>query len=83
MKSEYDRRRDVAYFQFSSAHSVRQVEMSGLRIIDYGGDGSVVGVEFISPSMGIDVAGVPHAAEIEREAHRLGLSVRKGAIASG
>lgn len=76
MKTEYDRQRDLAYFQFSSAHSVRQVELSGLRVLDYGADGTVVGVEFISPSRGIDLTDIPRAADIEREARRLGLPIR-------
>ena len=76
MKSEYDRRRDAAYFQFSSADSVRQERLSGLRVVDYGADGKVVGIEFISPSRGIDLTGIPHATDIEREARRLGLPVR-------
>jgi len=83
MKSEYDRRADAAYFQFSSAASVRQEQLSSLRIIDYGADGTVVGVEFISPSRGIDLTEVPRAAEIEREARRLGLPIRRGAIVPG
>lgn len=83
MKTEYDPQRDVAYFQFSSSHSVRQVELSDLRIVDYGADGTVVGVEFISPSRGIDLTNVPRAAAIEREARRLGLPVRGGATVRG
>jgi uncharacterized protein YuzE len=50
--------------------------MDNARIIDYAADGSVVGVEFISPSRGVNLAGVPHAAEVEREVRRLGLPVR-------
>ncbi|MEO8625705.1 MAG: DUF2283 domain-containing protein [Candidatus Limnocylindrales bacterium] len=76
MKCEYDRRRDVAYFEFSSAQSVRQVQLSDLRVIDYGAEGTVVGVEFISPSRGINLTDIPRAVDIEREARRLGLSIR-------
>jgi hypothetical protein len=36
----------------------------------------VVGVEFISPSRGVNLAGVPRAAEIERKVRRLGLPIR-------
>lgn len=52
------------------------VEHDKARVIDYGADGSVVGVEFISPSQGIDLAGVPCAADVKREARRIGLRVR-------
>jgi uncharacterized protein YuzE len=76
MKVELDRQHDAAYFAFSATASVRQVKMDNARIIDYAADGSVVGVEFISPSRGVNLAGVPRAAEIEREVRRLGLPIR-------
>ncbi|MDQ3524345.1 MAG: hypothetical protein M3451_04745 [Chloroflexota bacterium] len=43
------------------------------RIVDHGADGSVVGVEFISPSRGMDLTDVPRAKEIEKEARKAGL----------
>jgi uncharacterized protein YuzE len=75
MKVELDRQHDAAYFAFSATASVRQVKLDTARI-NYAADGSVVGVEFISPSRGVNLAGVPHAAEIERELRRLRLPVR-------
>ena len=76
MKTRFDRKDDVAYVEFSSADSARQVALDDATIIDYAADGSVVGVEFISPSRGVSLAGVPRAAEIEREMRRLGLPIR-------
>lgn len=76
MKVEFDRRHDVAYFAFSAAGSVRQVKVDNTTIIDYADDGSVVGVEFISPSRGVNLAGVPRADEIEREVRRLRFPIR-------
>ena len=81
MKAEYDRRHDAAYFEFSAAGSVRQVKLDDLRIIDIGTDGTAVGVEFLSPSRGVELADVPHAAEIEIAARRLGFPI--GRPASG
>jgi uncharacterized protein YuzE len=79
MKTEYERQHDAAYFAFSSAASVRQERLPGLRVIDYGADGSVVGVEFISVSRGLDLSGVPRAEDIEREARRLGMPILRQA----
>ena len=76
MKIEYDRGVDAAYFSFSAAASSRQEKLDDARIIDYDVDGTVVGVEFITPSLGIDLTGVPRATEIAREARKLGLRVR-------
>lgn len=81
MKLQYDKRRDAAYFAFSSADSVRQVKLGNARIVDYGADGTVVGVEFISPSRGMDLTDVPHAAEIEKAARKVGLPIRQPGIA--
>ena len=76
MKTTYDRKHDVAYVEFSGADSERQIALDDATIIDYAADGSVVGVELISPSRGVNLAGVPRAAEIEREVRRLGLPIR-------
>jgi uncharacterized protein YuzE len=76
VKTTYDRKHDVAYVELSGAASARQIALDDATIIDYAADGSVVGVEFISPSRGVNLAGVPRAAEIELEVRRLGLPIR-------
>jgi uncharacterized protein YuzE len=73
----------VAYVEFSGADSARQIAVDDATIIDYAADGSVVGVELISPSRGVMLAGVPRAAEIEREVRRLGLPIRTGSAEVG
>jgi len=69
-------RDNVAYVEFSTGDSARHVALDDATIIDYAADGSVVGVEFISPSRCVNLAGVPRAAEIEREVRRLRLPIR-------
>lgn len=76
MKVEFDRGVDAAYFAFSTATAARQEKLDNARIIDFDVDGSVVGVEFVTPSLGLDLTGVPRANEIAREARKLGLRVR-------
>ena len=76
MKTRFDRKGDVAYVEVSSADSARQIALDDATIIDDAADGSVVGVEFISPSRGVNLVGVPRAADIEREVRRLGLPIR-------
>ena len=83
MKIEFDRRVDAAYFTFSAAASARQEKLDDARIIDYDADGEVVGVEFIRPSLGMDLTGVPRATEIAREARKLGLRVRAAPFSAG
>jgi uncharacterized protein YuzE len=76
MNATYDRDADAAYVGFSSRTSARQVQLDDSRILDYSTDGAIVGVEFLSPSHGVDLAGIPRANEVARALHRLGLEVR-------
>ena len=82
MKVESDKQRDVVYFSFSTVDAARQVILGAGRIVDVAADETLVGVEFLSPSRGIDLSGVPRAVEIEREARRLGLIIRVPASAA-
>lgn len=75
MKAEYDRDADAAYFQFSPSDSARQVRLDDSRIVDYASDGSLVGVEILSPSRGVDLSGIPRAVEIAGVLRRLGFRV--------
>ena len=83
MKIEYDRGVDAAYFSFSAAASARQEKRDDARILDYDVAGTVVGVEFITPSLGLDLTGIPGATEIAREARKLGLRVRLAPSSAG
>jgi len=75
MKVELDRKADAAYVELSQAQVDRQLELDGSRILDLAADGSIVGVEFLSPSRGVDLNGIPRAAEIGRALRRRGLRV--------
>lgn len=81
MKLEYDKRHDVVYLAFSSADTVRQVKLDNARIVDSGADGRVVGIEFISPSRGMDLTDVPHAPAIAEAARKAGLPIRPSGVA--
>ena len=75
MRAHYDRSADAAYFEFSSAASARQVPLDDGRLLDYGDDGRLVGVEILSPSRGVRLAGPPMADEIARGVRRLGFRI--------
>ncbi|MCA9825137.1 MAG: DUF2283 domain-containing protein [Dehalococcoidia bacterium] len=64
--AEYDAEADVLYVTLADGDVEETVELDDLRLIDYGSDGRIVGVEFISPSAGIDLHEVPFANAIER-----------------
>lgn len=75
MKVDLETRHDAAYFAFADADAVRQEKLDGGRIVDYAADGTVVGIEFLEPSRGLDLDGLPRALEIARAARRRGLRV--------
>lgn len=85
MKVEHDPRHDTAYVAFAAGTSVRQVALGGGRVVDYAADGAVLGVEFLAPSQGLDLDGLPRPAEIARAARRHGLRVlpSRGAARAG
>ncbi len=85
MKVEHDPRHDTAYVTFAAGASVRQVALGGGRVVDYAADGSILGVEFLAPSQGLDLDGLPRPAEIARAARRHGLRVlpSRGAARAG
>ena len=75
MRVRIDRHADAVYFEFSRAVAVRQVPLDDGRVLDYAADGTLVGVEILSPSRGVRLDGLPHAEEIARAARRSGLAI--------
>jgi uncharacterized protein YuzE len=75
MKVELDRKADAAYVELSRDAIDRQVQLDAARVLDLAADGSVVGVEFLSPSRGVSLDGIPRAVEIGRALRRRGVRV--------
>jgi len=71
----YDPEADAAYISFSSASSALQVPLDDDRIVDYAQDGSLVGVEILSPSLGVDLSGLPRGGEVGDAIRGLGFAV--------
>lgn len=76
MDVSYDRAADAVYVGFTRAASVRQVQLDDGRILDYSADGSLVGVEILSPGRGVDLTGIPRASEVAEGLSQLGFVVR-------
>ena len=71
----YDPEADAAYVSFSSAPSARQVPLDDSRVLDYAQDGALVGVEILSPSLGVDLSGLPRASDVADAIRGLGFAV--------
>lgn len=64
---EYDESVDAAYLQVAEAPWDHQERLDDARGINYAADGSVVGIELLSPARrGVDLAGLPYAEDVER-----------------
>jgi len=55
---------DILYLRFSSEAVARTEPVGNNGIVDYAEDGSVVGVELLAVSHGIDLTGLPEAGRI-------------------
>ena len=73
---EYDEAGDAAYIEFSDSAWHHQVRLDDARAINYGSDGSVIGVELLSPRRkGVLLAGLPYPDEIARVLRSVGFKV--------
>jgi len=64
---EYDASVDAAYLTVSDEEWDHQVRLDDLRGINYAADGSVIGVEILSPRRkGVKLDGLPFADDIAR-----------------
>ena len=73
---EYDESVDAAYLAFSDGEWSRQERLDDARAVNYSADGSVIGVELLSPRRkGVLVEGLPHANEIARVMRSVGFRI--------
>lgn len=62
----YDKEADILYVRLLDDEPVvRQTFLDDVRIVDHSEDGSVIGVEFVAASDGIELDDVPFAQQIE------------------
>jgi uncharacterized protein YuzE len=60
----YSETADALYVQLSEAEVTRVTPVDDLRIVDYAADGSVVGVEFLAASEGLNLKGLPEGSRL-------------------
>ena len=73
---EYDESGDAAYLSFSDAEWHHQVRLDDGRGINYAADGTVIGVELLSPRRkGVLLDGLPFRDDIERVVRAVGFRV--------
>lgn len=73
---EYDEAGDAAYVTFSDDEWHHQERLDDGRAINYAADGTVIGVELLSPRRkGVLLDGLPHPHDIARVIRAVGFRV--------
>ena len=83
MLLEYGEAVDAAYLTLSDARWDHQVPLDDARGINYAADGSVVGIEILSPRRkGVLLDGLPFSADVARVVRSVGFRVFERSSAS-
>ena len=73
---EYDESADAAYLQLTDAAWHHQQRLDDARGINYAEDGSVIGIEILSPRRkGVWLDGLPFADDVERVMRSCGFRI--------
>ena len=73
---EYDEAGDAAYVTFSEDEWHHQQRLDDGRAINYSADGTVIGVELLSPKRkGVRLEGLPYPIEIARVMRSVGFRI--------
>lgn len=74
---DYDPEDDAAYVYLSEHEDCARTErLDDLRLVDYGPDGELLGVELLYVNGGVDLTGVPEVATVRRLLTERGIPVR-------
>ncbi len=75
MEYQYDTNADCAYILINNLRHAYSKELDETRFIDYAEDGTVIGVELLYVSGGVDTSDLPYQSEIEKLLEQHGINV--------
>jgi uncharacterized protein YuzE len=75
MEYRYDHNADCAYVLINDLPHAYSKELDETRFIDYAEDGTVIGIELLYVSGGVDVSDLPYRAEVEKLLENNGMKV--------
>ena len=77
---EYDESVDAAYLTVTDGIWHHQERLDDARGVNYAADGTVIGIELLSPRRrGVVIDGLPFAADVERVVRSVGFRIRQPA----
>lgn len=66
MGYEYDANADCAYILINKLPYAYSKEIDETRFVDYAEDGTVIGIELLYVSGGVDICDLPYESEVEQ-----------------
>jgi len=72
----YDQESDALYVRLAEGEVGSTVMLDDLRMIDYRADQTVIGIEFLEASEGVELDGVPFAETVEKAIGESGHQIR-------
>ncbi len=72
----YDQESDAIYVHLNDGIVARTVSLDDLRMVDYSEDDTVLGIEFLDVSDGIDLGGIPEVSTVGRLIGETGFHAR-------
>jgi len=75
MEYQYDHNADCVYILINNLPHAYSKELDETRFVDYAEDGTVIGVELLYVSGGVDVSDLPYQSEIEKLLEQHGIKV--------
>jgi uncharacterized protein YuzE len=74
--AEFDREADAIYVWLADVETTKSTQLDDFRNIDFSADGTVVGIEFLGVSGGVDLGDVPFSDTVEKLINELGLGIK-------
>ena len=71
----YDPEADAIYVVLTDEKVAKSVQLDDFRVIDYSGDGALVGVELLGVGGGVELDDVPKRQTVEKLIGELGLGI--------
>ena len=75
MQYQYDKDADATYILINDLPHGYSKEIDESRFVDYAKDGTVIGIELLYVSGGVDTSDLPFAAEVEKLLQEHGIRV--------
>lgn len=75
MTYEYNQDTDCGYILINKLPHAYSKEVDDARFVDYAEDGTVIGIELLYVSSGVDVSGLPQEQEVADELAKHGVKV--------